>query len=71
MPGSVFLDKYNDQEDFIQRTGLRIFGSKTIIAESVNNSKLTKGNLNSGEKRHKAEKLKDACANSQEYVTPG
>ena len=63
-----FLGKTNDQDDFIQRTGYRLFGSKTITAASVNTSKPTKGNMNSGEKRHKAEKLKDAGANSQEYV---
>ena len=34
----------------------------------MNTTKPTKGNMNSGEKRHKAEKIKDACANSQEYV---
>ena len=30
-----FLGRFNDQDDFIQRTGLRIFGSKTIIAEII------------------------------------
>ena len=63
-----FLGRFNDQDDFIQRTGHRLFGSKTITAASVNTSKPTKGNMNSGEKRHKAERIKDACANSQEYV---
>ena len=45
-----------------------MFGSKTIIKETVSKSQLTKGNLNSGEKRHKEEKLKDACANSHYWV---
>ena len=63
-----FLGRNSDQDDFIQRTGHRLFGSKSIIAASVSTTKPTKGNMNSGEKRHKAEKIKDACANSQEYV---
>ena len=44
-----------------------MFGSK-LTGEVVNNFQMTKGNLNSGEKRHKAEKLKDACANSQYWM---
>ena len=63
-----FLDHYFDQEDFIHQAGPRMFGSDAIAESVVSSTKLTKGNLNSGEKRRKVEKLKDKCANTQVWI---
>ena len=42
-----------------------MFGTEHIASANINNTRITKGNINSGAKRHLSAKLKDHCANTQ------
>ena len=53
------------QKDFMNRTGQLMFGTEHIASASIQNHRITKGNINSGSKRHLSQKLKDHCANTQ------
>ena len=69
-----FLRGYGSQDKYIAKADLRTFGGE-MIGEAVDVSncsdcattKPTKVNVNSGGKRHKLDRLKDACANSQRW----
>ena len=62
------LYEADEQDNYIARAGRPVFGTVTVDSAhctSCAEAKITKGNLNSGEKRHKIKKLKNACARSQ------
>ena len=42
-----------------------MFGTEHIAPVQIQSNRITKGNTNSGAKRHLSEKLKDFCANTQ------
>ena len=66
-----FLCTYNGQDvdelqkDFMDQAGQLMFGTEHIASASIQNHRITKGNINSGAKRHLSQKLKDHCANTQ------
>ena len=58
-------DMDETQENFIDQAGQLMFGTEHIASASIQNHRITKGNINSGAKRHLSEKLNDHCANTQ------
>ena len=68
IPESAFKESFlctysGGDEDESQ--GQLMFGTEHIASASVQNHRITKGNVNSRGKRHQSEKLKDHCANTQ------
>ena len=62
------LYEADGQDNYIAMAGRPVFGTVEVDSAHCTNcaeAKITKGNLNSGEKCHKIEKLKNACARSQ------